>query len=786
VTITLAGLLAGWAAHVADAEALRDLAWAATGVVAAVPLVIGIVGSIRRGEWGLDVIAIIAIAGAVVLEEYLAAAIVGLMLATGQALEAYAASRAERDLSALLARAPRNAHRVDDGGIVSVPIEDVLPGDRLLVRAGEVVPVDGVLVEGGAMLDESSLTGESVPVPHEEGDRIPSGVVNAGDPFRLVAVATAEGSTYAGIVRLVRRAQAERPPVARLADRYAAGFVPFALGVAALAWIVSGDPVRALAVLVVATPCPLLLAVPISIVSGVSRAARRGVVVKGGGVLEQLADAEIIVIDKTGTLTLGQAAVMDVVPFGDADTDELLRLAASLDQVSNHVLAASLVRAARERRLRLEMPHGVTEIPAAGITGRVGDRTVTLGSADFVSQGRRVPDAMAAHRRRSTREPTLSVYVAVDDEIVGVIRLADEIRPDTPRALRLLRRQGIRKVIMATGDHPVVADAVGAAIGVDQVIAQSTPEEKVEAVRLAADEATTVMVGDGINDAPALAAADVGVAMGVRGATASTEASDVVLVVDRLDRLAEAMAIAQRSRRIAKQSAFVGMGLSAAAMGVALFGYLPPVAGALVQEGIDVIAIGSALRALVGGPPWRAGPKLPPDLSARLKEEHLYFIPRLDDIARLADGIGDRPAVEAVTRLRDLDRFLRDELLPHEQADDEEIYPILAGLLGGEDPMATMSLSHREIFRLVGVFHRLVDGLEADTLDATDLFDLRRTMYGLHAVLQLHFAQEEELYEFLDDGYHARANASSPPSEGAPAGAVPRLLDSSRRRGGDT
>jgi heavy metal translocating P-type ATPase len=767
VALSLAGLAGGAVAHFLGFPAVAAVAWAATGVVALLPLVAGFIGSLRRREWGLDIIALLAIGGAVVLGEYLAAAIVGLMLTTGEALESYAASRAERDLTALLARAPREAHLVTDHGVETVPVAEIGRGDRLLVKPGEVVPVDGVVIEGVAVLDESSLTGEANPVVHEEGDRIASGTINAGDGFRLLVAATAEESTYAGIVRLVRQAQQEKAPVSRLADRYAIGFVPLALALAGVAWAASGDPVRGLAVLVVATPCPLLLAVPIAIVSGVARAARRGVVIKGGGVLEQLAKAKVLVMDKTGTLTAGQLVVTEVTSFDDRwGADEILRSAASVDQMSNHVLAAAIVAGARRRGLHLEVPSAVQEVAGAGISGFLDGRRVKLGTLGFVTGGAPAPAAVEDHHRRTTREPTLVVYLAVDDVLAGAIALTDEIRPDTPRTLRALRREGIEKVVMATGDHPVVADAVGAAIGVDRVVAQASPEEKVEAVRRARAEGLTVMVGDGINDAPALAAADIGVAMGARGATSSSEAADVVLVVDRLDRLAEAIAIAKRSRRIAAQSAYLGMGLSLVAMVVAMAGYLPPVGGALVQEGIDLVAILSALRALGGKIPGRAGPRLPTELSARLKREHLYLIPRLDEIAALADRLDGLAPEAALTELTRLDSFIRDELIPHERADDQEIYPILAGLLGGEDPMATMSLSHSEIFRLAGVFHRQVEELRRSPNSPVDVFDLRRTMYGLHAVLHLHFAQEEELYQLLDDEYLSRSASPLPGTVG--------------------
>ena len=753
VVATLVGCAVGGAAVLAGADTVAAVAWSATGVVAAIPLLVGFVEAIRRREVGLDVIALLAIGGSIALGEYLAAAIIGVMLATGEALDAYAAARAEHELTALLQRAPREAHRVLDRSIETVPIDAVEPGDRLLVKSGEVVPVDGVVTDGTAVLDESSLTGEAAPVAHETGDRIASGTVNAGDTFHLVAAARAADSTYAGIVRLVEEAKAAKAPSSRLADRYAIGFVPLALAIAAIAWIVSGDPVRALAVLVVATPCPLLLAVPIAIVSGISRAARRGVVVKGGGVLERLADAEILIIDKTGTLTVGEANLTDITVFDwDGEADELLHLAASLDQMSNHVLAAALVRAARGRDLRLSIPTGVSEVAGAGISGEVDGRRIRLGSLDWVTGDTEPAPEVAAHRQRSTRQGSLNVYVAVDGRVAGALRLADEIRPDTPRTIRALRRRGIRQVVMATGDHPVVAEAVGAALGVDRVLAERTPEQKVEAVRAATAEGTTIMVGDGINDAPALAAADVGVAMGARGATSSSEAADVVLVVDRLDRLADAMQIAARSRSVAAQSAFLGMGLSLAAMVAATFGLLPPVGGALLQEAIDVIAILSALRALTERAPWRAEPKLPADLSARLQAEHRELIPALDRLAATADRLDRLGPEEASAALREADDFLQERILPHEEADDREIYPILAGLIGGDDPLAAMSLTHGEIFHLAGVFHRQIEGIGDEP---PDTFDLRRTLYSLHAILRLHFAQEEELYQSLDDTYPA-------------------------------
>lgn len=755
VVATAGGLLVGVVAAVADQSAVADVAWALTGTVAAVPLIVGFVGSIRRREWGLDIIAVLAVVGSIALGEYLAAAIIGLMLATGDALDSYAAARAKHELTALLQRAPREAHVVVGEEVTTVGVDEVRQGDRLIVKAGEVVPVDGLVATGNAVLDESSLTGEVAPAVHPAGDHIASGTVNAGDSFEVVALKGAEDSTYAGIVRLVAAAQTAKAPISRLADRYAFGFVPLALAIAALAWLLSGDPVRGLSVLVVATPCPLLLAVPIAIVSGVSRAANRGVVVKGGGVLERLADAEILIIDKTGTLTVGEASIAAVTAFGpDLAEDELLWLGASLDQMSNHILAAALVRAARSRDIELDLPKDVEETPGGGIAGRVAGHDVALGSAAFVARGREVPAVAAAYQARAARSPSIDVSIAVDGAVVGAFRLVDEVRTDTPRTIRLLRQRGIRSVVMATGDHPVVAESVGAAIGADRVLAQCTPVEKLEAVQAATADGVTVMVGDGVNDAPALAAADVGVAMGARGATSSSEAADVVLVVDRLDRLAVAMRLAQRSRRIASQSAFLGMGLALLAMLAATFGLFGPVAGAILQEAIDVLAILSALRALRDGSGWGAQVLLPSELSARLKAEHDELMPKLADIGRLADRLGNLGTVDALAELQRIDNFVQEEILPHERQDDREIYPVLSKLIGGEDPMAAMSLTHGEIFKLSGTLHRMVEDMTTLGDPGDDLFDARRVMYSLDAVLRLHFAQEEELYQTLDESYH--------------------------------
>ena len=592
----LLALAAGGVFAAAGAPAVAEAVWAAGTALALIPLTLSVARTLRAGRAGVDVIALLAMGGALALGEYLAGAVVALMLAGGNALEDAASRRARRDLTALLERAPRIAHRRVDGALVEVAVDALRPGDVVMVRPGEIVPVDGRVLEGSATLDEAALTGESLPVSRARGDAVRSGSVCAGAAFALHAERAAADSAYSTIVRLVKDAQASRAPFVRMADRYAAVFLPATLALAVIAWVAAGDPVRALAVLVVATPCPLILAAPVAIVCGMSRAARAGVIVKDGAAIEGLGGARSLVIDKTGTLTLGEPVVERVVTTGPSGARELLRLAASADQVSAHGLAEALVHTAERRGLHLSLPEHVVERPGQGIEGDVDGHRVTVGSAAWLAE-RDVdcvdPPAITPGRAR--------VYVGVDGEPAGTIVLADAIRPDARAAVAAIRQGGVREIVMATGDRAEIAEAVGAEAGVDRVRAGLEPEAKLAVVRELRERlAPVVMVGDGINDAPALALADVGVAMGAAGSTVSAETADAVIVVDRLDRLAEAMRLSRRALRIAKQSVLAGMGLSIAAMGVAAAGYLPPLAGALLQEVIDVAVIANALRVLRG------------------------------------------------------------------------------------------------------------------------------------------------------------------------------------------
>ena len=580
-----------------------DGVWAVATALVLVPLALDVGRSLLRGDVGVDAIALIAIVGALLLGEYLAGAIVALMLSGGNALEDYAQGRAGRELRSLIDRAPRIGHRRDGQGIVEVPVEDLELGDVVVVRAGEVVPVDGVIADAHeAVIDTSALTGEPLPVAVHPGGEVLSGTTNAGEAFDLVVTRPAAESAYAGVVRLVQEASEQRAPFVRMADRYAVVLLPVTAVVAGAAWALSGDAVRALAVFVVATPCPLILAAPIALVAGLSRSARAGIIVKGGSAIEALGEARTALLDKTGTVTVGEPEIDRVVSLDGISQDEVLRLAASVDQHSAHVLAEALVHGARARGLTLSAPRGTSETPGQGIVGMVDGREVAVGASAWLeAQG--YAGAVEAAASLDGRESIAQakVAVAVDGELAGVIVIADHIRPDAWGLADQLRASGIAHVALVSGDRGEIADEVGRLVGADVVYGEQSPEDKLDVVRaIRAQEhlRKVMMVGDGINDAPALALADVGVAMGAQGATVSSETADVVIVVDRVDRVADAVRIGRRSLGIAKQSVVTGLVLSIGAMAVAALGYLPPVAGALFHEVIDVVVILNALRAL--------------------------------------------------------------------------------------------------------------------------------------------------------------------------------------------
>lgn len=746
--VTLTALAAGGVAWLSGATTVAQSCWAAGTVAAILPAAWWVIAGVRAGRFGVDILAVLSLAGALAVGEYLAGSLIGVMLATGQALDAAAERRAAKDLRALLDRVPRMVRRRTAGGVEVVDLEQIVVDDVVVVGPGEVLPVDGRVYSAYAVIDDSALTGEPLQVRYARGEMVRSGSVNAGGVLEMQACATAADSTYAGIVRLAKQAAAESAPVIRIADQVAGWFVPLALAVAGLAWLLSGSAARAVAVLVVATPCPLLLAAPVAIVSGLSRASRIGVLVRGGGPLETLGRATTLVLDKTGTLTSGRPRGTDIATAPGWAADEVLRLAASADQLSPHVLAGAIVEEARRRGLPLSMPSEAEEEAGTGVSATVDHHRVQVGNLD---PGDGPADWTVSVLSRASLDGAVVAWVRVDGAMVGAILLADPLRADAPRTLRRLRAAGMTRLVMLTGDRPAPAQQIGTVLGLDEVAARQTPADKVARVRAERERAVTAMVGDGVNDAPALAAADVGIAMGARGSTASSEAADIVLTTDRLDRLADAMLIARRSRRIAVQSAVAGMGLSLVAMGFAAFGLLPPAAGALLQEGIDLAVILNALRALRGDPDGTAPlSRHAEDLVRRFASEHEQMRDDLSILRDAAQQVSAGEREEALVTLRAADTFLQETLLPHEDAEDSALYPALARPLGSPEATATMSRMHAEIHRLCQRLHSHRELAEAaGTVTPEQSDDLLACLYGLHALLCLHFVQEEENFFVL-------------------------------------
>lgn len=556
----------------------------------------GMVRDVLRGHVGLDVLAVVAMMATLAVGEHIASLIVVLMLSGGRALEEFASRRARSDLTELMSRSPRTAHLLPaqpgaSDQVTDCPVDEVEIGDRLLVRPSEIVPVDGTLVSAEASFDESSLTGESLPVTRSQGEEVLSGAINGAQAVVIRALRRSGDSQYQQIVALVRGAQESRAPVVRLADRFAIPFTAVSLALAAAAWGISGEPARFAEVLVLATPCPLLIAAPVAFLGGLSRAAKSGVILKSGAVIEQLARIRSVAFDKTGTLTEGRPRLVGVHPAGALDEDELLRLAASAEQYSSHVFAETIRREAQARGLRLSPAAEATEVATHGVAATLDGHQVAVGKPAYVQSI--APDFVLAE---STAGDAV-VYVAVDGRFGGTLTLADRPRAESTSVVEWMRAHGVERVAMLTGDAESTARAVAAQIGISEVHAGLLPAEK---VRLAGElrPRPVMMVGDGVNDAPVLAAADVGVAMGARGATAAGDAADVVVLVDSLDAIVRAMSISWHTLRVALTAIWIGIALSIGLMLVATTGVIPAVVGALLQEAVDVATILYALRAL--------------------------------------------------------------------------------------------------------------------------------------------------------------------------------------------
>ncbi len=746
IIIALMALAAGLGAAFTGHNGLARWIWAAGTIPVVAGLAISIARDVLAGRMGVDAVAFVSMAAALALGQTLAGVVVAIMYAGGNVLEDFAVGRAERDLKSLIDRAPRVAHRKTGESFEDIPIGKVAVGDGIIVRAGEVVPVDGQITSPNASLDESAVTGEPIPVTRLTGETARSGAINAGETLEMRASATAGESTYAGIIKMVTAAQTAKAPFIRMADRFALLLLPVTLLVAGAAWVLSGDPIRGLAVLVAATPCPLILAAPVAFIAGAAQAARRSILIKGGGPLEALAHTHTVMFDKTGTLTVGGARLVAVETAPGQDPDELLRLAASLEQASHHVVAAAIVSAAVGKGLKLQIPQNVRETMGSGLEGVVDGRKLCVGSHQLVYGSGRLEEWAARALRRASWRSALSVFVSIEGRAAGALLLADDLRRETPRAVRALRNAGVARIVMVTGDRADAAETIGAALDLDAVLADRVPADKVEAVALEQRLNPTVMVGDGINDAPALAAADVGIAMGARGASASSDAADVVILVDQLDRVSDAVVIARRTRAIAMQSIVVGMALSGLAMGAAALGWLTPVAGALTQEAIDVAVILNALRALSPGG-GRSRALMPVAAAQDLRQDHERLEASLDRLRQIADALDDADATTAVKYVAEANRIVTKDIVEHELADESSVYPQLSNILSDSYGLFAMSRAHREILHMARLLTRLADGLSPNNADRYLIRDGQRIIESIESLVRIHSAQEEDIYE---------------------------------------
>ncbi|HAT54361.1 MAG TPA: cadmium-translocating P-type ATPase [Lactobacillus sp.] len=558
------------------------------GGIMALGMFIDMIKTLRTGKYGVDLLAITAIVATLAVGEYWAALVVLIMLTGGDALEDFASRRANSELQALLDKTPETAHRITDGAVTDIAVNDVQIGDRLLIKPGEIVGADGDVIEGVSTFDEASLTGEARPIEKQPGDTVMSGSVNGNQAVTIQVAKLPADSQYQKIIQLVREAEARPAHFVRMADRYAVPFTLVAYVIAGLAWFISKDPVRFAQVLVVASPCPLILAAPTALISGMSRASRNGIIVKTGTTLEKLANARSISFDKTGTITNGVLNVDQVLSTSEVTPTELLQLAASVEQGSSHILARSLVSHLDGQPL---LPvTNVQEVTANGVSANIDGHLVKAGKLDFVTERSQV------HKQNQT-----AVYVSRDDTYLGAITFVDTMRAEAPATMDCLRRLGVTHIMMLTGDQQAGANQIAKQAGIDDVHAQLLPADKIAALKqVPKHQRPVIMVGDGVNDAPSLATADVGIAMGAHGSTAASESADAVIVKDDLSRVVSARIIAADTMRIAKESVLIGIFVCVGLMLIAATGVVPALIGALLQEVVDTVSILSALRARRG------------------------------------------------------------------------------------------------------------------------------------------------------------------------------------------
>ncbi len=600
--ISAAGIVAGFVLLAINPLAARG-AFALVSIGCGIPLIWSTARNMLKGRFFVDIVAALAIVSSVAMGEFLAGALVVSMQSGGEALEDYGLRRANRSLDNLLRRAPTIAHRKSGGNYVDVPAADLAIGDIILVRAGDIIAADGLVVEGTGSVDESAMTGEPVPLAKLPGDKVFSGTINLSGSFQVRTTNTASESKYELIVRMVQQAEGEQAPINRLANTYTPAFTILTMLVSGLALLVTHDTHRALAVLVVATPCPLIIATPLAVLSAINRAASLNIIVKSGAAIEMVGEVDIVVFDKTGTLTSGQPAISEIVCYDGLNrvqngADSLLKDAAAVELHSVHILATSVLNAARGRDIAVKAATDVREAPGTGVSGIVEGHRVSIGSGKFLeSQGVRVPDLLREERARHGTGGKTVAYVARDSNVAGLLIFEDRVRTEAAALLHRLDRIGIKRTVMLTGDAPETANAVAAQIGIRDVRSRLHPDDKVTAITELSQSGHVMMVGDGINDAPALATAHVGVAMGGYGAGIATDAADMVITVENVERVADAIDIGRRMVRVAKQGILFGIGASFILMILATFGLFPPAVGALLQEMIDLAAILNALRA---------------------------------------------------------------------------------------------------------------------------------------------------------------------------------------------
>lgn len=587
----LAGI-AGLALDIGRQHVAAHWLLGSVAILEALPLLSSMWDDLRNGKYGIDILAVTSIVTSVILHEYWAAIVVVLMLTGGESLEDYAEHRAQKELDSLLARAPQKAHVIRNRKTIDVKVSELRVGDKIIIKAGELVPVDAVIIEGTASFDEASLTGESLPQSKQVADQLLSGSINLDGAITAKVIATAEDSQYQQIIKLVRGAAGSQAPFVRLADRYSIPFTFSAYAIALTVWVLSGSAIRFLEVIIVATPCPLLLAAPIALISGMSRASRYGIIVKTGSALEKLAEAETIAFDKTGTLTLGQLEVDSITSFGSYKKADVLGLAASLESASNHVLAQATVRGAEAQKIRFTKAKHVKEISGRGVTATHKGQQILVGRLSLL-QDHAV--SLPAKFKSSDVKQT-AAYVAVGSVLAGFITYRDEIRPESLPTLERLRELGLRNMIMVTGDNQATANSVAKKLGISEVHAGALPADKLHLLEKITNR-PVVFVGDGVNDAPVLTSSDVGIALGARGSTAASESADMVIMTDSIGHVAIALGIAKRTFSIARQSILIGIGISLVLMLVFATGKFPPLLGAVLQEVVDVVVIFNALRA---------------------------------------------------------------------------------------------------------------------------------------------------------------------------------------------